>query len=65
MARVIVGLGIGIISATVPTYMSESTIEKTERGPQVAIQAIYLINGVALAYWVIFQLLRRTEPLGC
>ena len=52
MARVICGFGIGLVSATVPTYMSEQTIKKTERGIQVAYQCIYLINGVALAYWV-------------
>ena len=40
--------------------MSETTIEKTERGPQVAIQCVYLINGVALAYWV--RLLKRQGP---
>ena len=51
-ARVICGFGVGLISGTVPTYMAETTIKKTERGPQVAIQCIYLINGVALAYWV-------------
>ncbi|KAK3715511.1 hypothetical protein LTR37_006999 [Vermiconidia calcicola] len=58
VARVIVGLGIGLISATVPTYMSETTIDKKERGPQVAIQAIYLINGVALAYWIDFGMVQ-------
>ncbi|KAK4980836.1 hypothetical protein LTR28_000118 [Elasticomyces elasticus] len=36
--RVLVGLGIGMISATVPTYMAETTIEVKERGPQAAIQ---------------------------
>ncbi|CAK3991548.1 MFS general substrate transporter [Lecanosticta acicola] len=51
-ARVICGFGIGLISATVPTYMSETTIKTSQRGPQVAIQCVYLIWGVALAYWV-------------
>ncbi|KAK5000582.1 hypothetical protein LTR66_000601 [Elasticomyces elasticus] len=50
--RVLVGLGIGMISATVPTYMAETTIEVKERGPQAAIQCMYLIWGVAFAYWV-------------
>lgn len=57
-ARVIAGLGIGVISATVPTYMSETTISKTKRGPEVAIQCVYLIWGVALAYWVDFGFTR-------
>ena len=38
--------------------MSETTIKKTERGPQVAIQCVYLIWGVALAYWVDFGFTR-------
>ena len=54
VARVICGFGVGFISCTVPTYMSEMSILKTERGPEVAIQCIYLINGVALAYWLDF-----------
>lgn len=52
VGRVIAGFGIGMISATVPTYMAETTIKVKERGPQVAIQCIYLIWGVAFAYWV-------------
>ena len=52
VARVLAGFGIGMISATVPTYMAETTIKVKERGPQVAIQCIYLIWGVAFAYWV-------------
>lgn len=54
VGRVMSGFGIALISATVSTYMSEVSIDKKERGPQVAIQCIYLINGVALAYWVDF-----------
>jgi len=38
--------------------MSETTIKKTERGPEVAIQCVYLINGVALAYWIDFAFTR-------
>lgn len=51
-ARVICGFGIGLISATVPTYMSETTIKVSQRGPQGAVQCMYLIWGVALAYWI-------------
>ncbi|KAK3672451.1 hypothetical protein LTR78_007758 [Recurvomyces mirabilis] len=51
-ARVICGFGIGFISATVPTYMAETTIVAQERGPQAAIQCMYLIWGVAFAYWI-------------
>lgn len=38
--------------------MSETTIVKTKRGPEVAIQCVYLIWGVALAYWVDFGFTR-------
>jgi hypothetical protein len=34
----------------VPTYMAEMSITSKERGPEVAIQCIWLISGVALAY---------------
>lgn len=64
VARVISGLGIGVISATVPTYMSETTISKTKRGPEVAVQCVYLIWGVALAYWVDFGFTRLDTQLS-
>lgn len=54
VARVLCGFGVGFISCTVPTYMSEMSTSKSERGPEVAKQCIYLINGVALAYWLDF-----------
>lgn len=54
VARVLCGFGVGFISCTVPTYMSEMSTTKSERGPEVAKQCIYLINGVALAYWLDF-----------
>lgn len=44
--------------------MSETTIRKADRGPQVAIQCIYLINGVALAYWVDFGFTRLTTQVA-
>lgn len=33
-ARVLCGFGIGLISATVPTYMAETTIKVQKRGKQ-------------------------------
>lgn len=63
LARIICGFGIGFISCmscdshthltrsgTVPTYMAEMSIESKERGPEVAVQCVYLISGVALGY---------------
>ena len=54
VARILCGIGIGFISCTVPTYMAEMSIESKERGPEVAVQCVYLISGVALAYWIDF-----------
>lgn len=54
VARLLCGIGIGFISCSVPTYMAEMSIESKERGPEVAVQCIYLISGVALAYWIDF-----------
>lgn len=54
VSRILCGIGIGFISCSVPTYMAEMSIESKERGPEVSIQCIYLISGVALAYWVGF-----------
>ncbi|KAK2754289.1 hypothetical protein FQN54_007169 [Arachnomyces sp. PD_36] len=64
IARVLCGFGIGLISSTVPTYMSEMSIRHAERGPEVAVQCIYLINGVALAYWVDFGFTRMSNQLS-
>jgi hypothetical protein len=33
-------------------YVSEMSIESTERGLEVAYQCVWLISGVALGYWV-------------
>jgi hypothetical protein len=38
--------------STVPMYVSEMSIESTERGLEVAYQCVWLISGVALGYWV-------------
>lgn len=54
VARIICGFGIGFISCAVPTYMAEMSIESKERGPEVAVQCVWLISGVALAYWLDF-----------
>lgn len=47
VGRVLCGFGIGFISCTVPTYMAEMSITSKERGPEVAVQCIWLISGVA------------------
>src|SRR6201996_642131 len=64
VGRVLCGFGIGFISCTVPTYMSEMSITAKERGPEVAIQCIWLISGVALAYWMDFGFTRMTNQVS-
>ena len=63
-AQVLCGFGIGLISATIPTYMSERTIQKAERGLQVVIQCVYLIDEVALTYWVGFDFKRLDSQIS-
>jgi len=50
--RLLTGFAIGCISSAVPTYLSETGIEIGDRGPANAFNAILLISGVPLAYWI-------------
>jgi MFS family permease len=52
VGRLIQGVSIGAISSAVPTYLSETGVEIGDRGPANALNAILLISGVPLAYWV-------------
>lgn len=52
VGRVITGFAIGCISSAVPTYLSETGMEIGDRGPANAINAVLLISGVPLAYWI-------------
>ncbi|KAF2015036.1 MFS transporter [Aaosphaeria arxii CBS 175.79] len=52
VGRLCTGFAIGCISSAVPTYLSETGIEIGDRGPANALNAILLISGVPLAYWV-------------
>lgn len=64
IGRILCGIGIGFISCTVPTYMAEMSIESKERGPEVAVQCVWLISGVALAYWVDFGFTRLDSQIS-
>lgn len=50
--RLCTGFAIGCISSAVPTYLNETGIEVGDRGPANAFNALLLISGVPLAYWV-------------
>ncbi|SMY18999.1 unnamed protein product [Zymoseptoria tritici ST99CH_1A5] len=52
VGRLVQGISIGAISSAVPTYLSETGVEIGDRGPANALNAILLISGVPLAYWV-------------
>ncbi|KAF7192842.1 Sugar transporter STL1 [Pseudocercospora fuligena] len=52
VGRLVQGVSIGAISSAVPTYLSETGVEIGDRGPANALNAILLISGVPLAYWV-------------
>lgn len=40
------------------------SIESKERGPEVAIQCVFLITGVALAYWIDFGFTRMDNQVS-
>ncbi len=52
VGRVCTGFAIGCISSAVPTYLSETGVEIGDRGPANAVNAIMLISGVPIAYWI-------------
>jgi MFS family permease len=52
IGRLFTGFAIGCISSAVPTYLNETGIEIGDRGPANAFNAILLISGVPLAYWI-------------
>ena len=52
VGRCCTGFAIGCISSAVPTYLSETGVDAGDRGPANALNAIMLISGVPLAYWI-------------
>lgn len=52
VGRCCTGFAIGCISSAVPTYLSETGVDLGDRGPANALNAIMLISGVPLAYWI-------------
>lgn len=50
--RLLIGLGVGILSATVPVWQSELSIVATKRGALVIFDGICLALGIATAAWV-------------
>ncbi|KAF2098490.1 MFS transporter [Rhizodiscina lignyota] len=52
VGRLCTGFAIGCISAAVPSYLSETGGEIADRGPANALNGIFLISGVPIAYWI-------------
>ncbi|ODV78531.1 putative sugar transporter [Suhomyces tanzawaensis NRRL Y-17324] len=53
VARIITGIGVGYITATVPVYQSESSHAKS-RGKLIMMQGSIVSLGVMVSYWVDF-----------
>jgi hypothetical protein len=43
---------------------AEMSIDSKERGPEVAVQCVWLISGVALAYWIDFGFTRMSNQVS-
>lgn len=62
VGRLCTGFAIGCISSAVPTYLNETGIEIGDRGPANAFNAILLISGVPLAYWIDYGFTKMYNP---
>ncbi|EXJ86467.1 hypothetical protein A1O3_03418 [Capronia epimyces CBS 606.96] len=60
--RIIVGLGIGLYTGTVPMYVSE-TADADKRGRLVAVEGVFALSGLAIASWVNFGMYHTTGPV--
>ena len=52
VGRLLTGFAIGAISCSAPTYLNECANKAQDRGPANAVNAMFLIGSVPLAYWV-------------
>ncbi|KAL1889952.1 hypothetical protein Sste5346_008530 [Sporothrix stenoceras] len=52
VGRICTGFAIGCISSAVPIYIAETGIDAGDRGPANAFNAMMLIGGVPIAYWI-------------
>lgn len=55
VARIITGLGVGALTATVPMWVSECS-KAEERGRRVLLQGFFAIGGLTTAVWIEFGL---------
>jgi len=52
VGRLVSGFAIACISSAVPIYLTGTGVEIGDRGPANAFNAILLISGVPVAYWI-------------
>ncbi|OAA65316.1 MFS transporter [Niveomyces insectorum RCEF 264] len=52
VGRLLTGFAIGSISSAVPIYLSECGSKAHDRGPANCINAMFLMGGVPIAYWI-------------
>ncbi len=50
VGRLLTGFAIGCISSSVPTYLNECGSKIHDRGPANAINAMFLMGGIPVAY---------------
>ncbi|KAJ6104876.1 hypothetical protein N7486_003565 [Penicillium sp. IBT 16267x] len=55
VARIITGLGVGALTATIPMWVSECS-NAAERGRRVLLQGFFAIGGLTMASWIEFGL---------
>ncbi|KAL4867237.1 hypothetical protein BDV12DRAFT_210019 [Aspergillus spectabilis] len=53
IGRIITGMGVGIFSAMVPVWQSESS-QALNRGRHVVIDGMFITSGYAVSYWINF-----------
>lgn len=56
LGRAIGGVGVGLVSVTVPTYVSESS-PKHIRGRLTGMYQLFIVTGIAISFWINYGLL--------
>lgn len=64
VGRCCTGFAIGCISSAVPIYLSETGVESGDRGPANAFNAIMLISGVPIAYWIDYGFTKMNNQIS-
>ncbi|KAH8802563.1 general substrate transporter [Xylogone sp. PMI_703] len=60
VGRIITGTGTGLITSTVPTYLSECSLARS-RGQLVTTQLTIVASGITLAYWLDYGTIKHNK----